>query len=117
MRRFGELLRARKIHLASVLTSETGKPIRQASGEIEAVGGRLDFFCENVEKALGEEVVLDGAAAGLIEKITYEPLGVVGNISAWNYPYFVGSNVFAPALLTGNAVMYKRGALVGVGDP
>jgi acyl-CoA reductase-like NAD-dependent aldehyde dehydrogenase len=34
-------------------------------------------------------------------------LGVVANISAWNYPYFVGSNVFLPALLTGNAVLYK----------
>jgi acyl-CoA reductase-like NAD-dependent aldehyde dehydrogenase len=32
---------------------------------------------------------------------------VIGNISAWNYPYFVGSNVFFPALLTGNAVLYK----------
>jgi acyl-CoA reductase-like NAD-dependent aldehyde dehydrogenase len=32
---------------------------------------------------------------------------VIGNISAWNYPYFVGSNVFVPALLTGNAVLYK----------
>ena len=41
------------------------------------------------------------------ESITYEPLGVIGNISAWNYPFFVGSNVFIPALLAGNAVLYK----------
>jgi acyl-CoA reductase-like NAD-dependent aldehyde dehydrogenase len=41
------------------------------------------------------------------EKIAHEPLGVIANISAWNYPYFVGSNVFVPALLTGNAVLYK----------
>ena len=41
------------------------------------------------------------------EQITHEPLGVVANISAWNYPYFVGSNVFVPALLAGNAVLYK----------
>ena len=37
--------------------------------------------------------------------------GVVANISAWNYPYFVGSNVFVPALLTGNAVLYKPSEL------
>ncbi len=37
----------------------------------------------------------------------HEPLGVVANISAWNYPYFVGSNVFVPALVAGNAVLYK----------
>ena len=41
------------------------------------------------------------------ERITHEPLGVIANISAWNYPYFVGSNVFVPALVAGNAVLYK----------
>jgi len=41
------------------------------------------------------------------EQIQHVPLGVVGNISAWNYPWFVGCNVIVPALLTGNAVLYK----------
>lgn len=41
------------------------------------------------------------------ERISYEPLGVVANISAWNYPYFVGANVFIPAILTGSSVLYK----------
>ena len=41
------------------------------------------------------------------EKIVYEPLGVICNISAWNYPWLVGVNVFIPALLGGNTVMYK----------
>jgi acyl-CoA reductase-like NAD-dependent aldehyde dehydrogenase len=41
------------------------------------------------------------------ERISHEPLGVIANISAWNYPYFVGSNVFVPALVAGNAVLYK----------
>jgi acyl-CoA reductase-like NAD-dependent aldehyde dehydrogenase len=43
----------------------------------------------------------------LEERISHEPLGVIANISAWNYPYFVGSNVFVPALIAGNAVLYK----------
>jgi acyl-CoA reductase-like NAD-dependent aldehyde dehydrogenase len=41
------------------------------------------------------------------EQIQHEPLGLVANISAWNYPWFVGCNVILPALLTGNAVLYK----------
>jgi acyl-CoA reductase-like NAD-dependent aldehyde dehydrogenase len=41
------------------------------------------------------------------EKIVYEPLGIIANISAWNYPYLVGVNVFIPALIGGNAVFYK----------
>jgi acyl-CoA reductase-like NAD-dependent aldehyde dehydrogenase len=44
---------------------------------------------------------------GMMERIEHVPLGVVGNISAWNYPWFVGCNVIVPALLTGNAVLYK----------
>ena len=44
---------------------------------------------------------------GMKEVIAHEPLGVIANISAWNYPYFVGGNVFIPALLAGNAVLYK----------
>ena len=43
----------------------------------------------------------------MVEKIEYEPLGVICNISAWNYPYNVGVNVWIPALLAGNAVIYK----------
>ena len=41
------------------------------------------------------------------EYVVKEPLGVIANISAWNYPYFVSSNVFIPALIAGNAVIYK----------
>ena len=58
-----------------------------------------------VELATGTETVFDDA--GMKEQIQHIPLGVVANISAWNYPWFVGCNVILPALLTGNAVLYK----------
>src|SRR5688572_484448 len=51
-----------------------------------------------------ETVFLDG---GMEEVIRHEPLGVIANVSAWNYPWFVGSNVYVPALLAGNTVVYK----------
>ena len=56
---------------------------------------------------LREEKVFADVKQNLEERISHEPLGVVANISAWNYPYFVGANVFVPALLAGNAVLYK----------
>ncbi|HEX6052415.1 MAG TPA: aldehyde dehydrogenase family protein, partial [Gemmatimonadaceae bacterium] len=108
VRRFGELLAERREPLAATLTSEMGKPIVQARNEIKAMQGRIDFFLEHTERAIADEVVHHSSKApALEERIRYEPLGVVANISAWNYPYFVGSNVFLPALLTGNAVLYK----------
>jgi acyl-CoA reductase-like NAD-dependent aldehyde dehydrogenase len=105
IRRFRDLLVTRREDLARTLTSEMGKPITQSRNELQATPGRLDFFLETTPDVLREETVL--RREELEETITREPLGVVANVSAWNYPYFVGSNVFVPALLTGNAVLYK----------
>ncbi len=107
MTAFREQIRARRDELAKILTSEVGKPITQSRNELNGVLGRIDFFVNNAARVLKEEIVFADRGEKLEEKITWEPLGVVANISAWNYPYFVGANVFVPALLTGNAVLYK----------
>jgi acyl-CoA reductase-like NAD-dependent aldehyde dehydrogenase len=105
IRRLRDLVKARTPELAPTLTREMGKPITQSRAELRALDERLGFFLEHAAQALAPEDVLD--REGLRERITHEPLGVVANISAWNYPYFVGANVFVPALLAGNAVLYK----------
>jgi len=105
IKRFSELLEKNIEELASILTSEVGKPLQQSSNEINSARARIKWLTENAEKYLSDEVMSSGN--GMEEKISYEPLGVVCNISAWNYPYLVGVNVFIPALLAGNAVMYK----------
>jgi acyl-CoA reductase-like NAD-dependent aldehyde dehydrogenase len=102
---FAGAIAQRKEELATLLTSEMGKPIAQSRNELIALQSRLKFFLAGVEKAVADEVVHD--ERGWVERISHEPLGLVANVSAWNYPYFVGSNVFVPALLTGNAVLYK----------
>ena len=103
--RFRELVVRDAERLAHVLTTEVGKPITQARNELKGVLPRIDFFLEEAAHALRSERVSNDA--GMEERISHEPLGVVANISAWNYPWFVGSNVFVPALLAGNSVLYK----------
>ncbi len=95
--------------LAATLTQEMGKPVGQAKNEINGLLGRIDFFLEQAERSTADEHVFDGG--GMHEQIAHVPLGVVANISAWNYPYFVGCNVIVPALLTGNVVLYKPSEL------
>src|SRR5215208_1485884 len=73
--------------------------------ELKGLLGRLDFFIGMVQPITATETVFD--EGGMNERIEHLPLGVVANISAWNYPWFVGCNVIVPALLTGNAVLYK----------
>ncbi len=93
--------------LARTLTDEVGKPIRQSRNELNGLLTRLDFFLAEAARSLRAETVLADHDAKLEERISHEPLGVIANISAWNYPFFVGSNVFVPALVAGNAVLYK----------
>lgn len=103
--KFNELMLADVDKIAADLTSEVGKPLDQAKGEINGGIGRSQYFVDNGAQYLADEwAVTDG---GTKEKITYEPLGVIANISAWNYPILVGINVFIPALIGGNAVLYK----------
>jgi len=105
LKKFSELLDQQKDHLASVLTSEMGKPLQQARNEINGARTRIKWLTDNASRYLSDEVMNSGG--GMEEMISYEPLGVICNISAWNYPYLVGVNVYVPALLAGNAVMYK----------
>jgi acyl-CoA reductase-like NAD-dependent aldehyde dehydrogenase len=107
IRRFNELLIDHAESLAQQLTSEMGKPIKQARAEVGTTSSRIGYFLDQVEIVLATETLLQDSTLGLKEQISHEPLGVIANISAWNYPFFVGSNVFIPALLAGNAVLYK----------
>ena len=103
--RFSDLLVQNIETLAAILTSEVGKPLQQSRNEINGARTRIAWLAANAEKYLSDELMTDEKT--LKEKISYEPLGVICNISAWNYPYLVGVNVFIPALLGGNSVMYK----------
>ncbi len=91
--------------LAAIMTCETGKPISMSRNELNGLLGRIDFFLNEVDASTVTQTVFNDG--GMQEEIEHTPLGVVANISAWNYPWFVGGNVFIPALLTGNAVLYK----------
>ncbi len=105
LKQFSETLESNIDSLASLLTTEVGKPLQQSRNEISGARIRIKWLTENAEKYLNEELMTE--EKGLEEKIAYEPLGVICNISAWNYPWLVGINVFVPALLAGNAAMYK----------
>lgn len=103
--KFGDLVLDNVEGLAALLTSESGKPIQQSINEIKGAQNRVVHLQGAARQWLKDEVmVAEGATK---EHIVYEPLGVIANISAWNFPYNVGYNVFLYALVSGNAVCYK----------
>ena len=114
IRRFRNLLVERKDALSVTMTGETGKPINMSRNEVGATPARVDFFLDHVAQLMAPQTrdlqpaqALVPGAGDMEEFVTHSPLGVVANISAWNFPYFVGTNVFIPALLTGSSVLYK----------
>ena len=105
IKKFCELLKENANEVATTLTNEMGKPLSESLGEINGAIYRTTFFIEHVKETTADKHVYDDGTTK--EVLRYEPLGVISNISAWNYPLLVGVNVFIPALLTGNAVLYK----------
>lgn len=105
LQEFSALLAENLEPLASVLSGETGKPLQQARNEINGARTRISWITQHAGQYLSDEVMTQQDS--IEERIAYEPLGVVCNISAWNYPFLVGVNVFVPALIAGNAVLYK----------
>lgn len=105
IKRFHDLIEKNQESLAHDLCAEVGKPIQEAMNELNGARTRIRFFIENSAQWLKTAPIrVDGTTA---ESISFDALGVIGNISAWNYPYLVGVNVFIPALIAGNAVLYK----------
>jgi acyl-CoA reductase-like NAD-dependent aldehyde dehydrogenase len=107
MRSFRALLEAEAEECARITTREVGKPITQSRNEVRAVLERIEWNIEHVGAVIGARSVTAGGGRPVEERVTHEPIGLVAHISAWNYPYFVGLNTIIPALLTGNAVLYK----------
>lgn len=104
---FAEVLEEKRDIWAEDLSREMGKPLPQARGEFSAVVKRIQFFTEAARTELIPRLAHGKTGGALWEEVSPEPLGVIANISAWNYPVFVGVNVFVPALLAGNVVVYK----------
>jgi acyl-CoA reductase-like NAD-dependent aldehyde dehydrogenase len=105
IKKFQELLIKNAKVLGSEMSLETGKPKSEAIGEVNGAAGKCEFFIQEAQQVLEKELVHDDGSTK--EYLDYDPLGVIANISAWNYPYLVGVNIFVPALIAGNAVMYK----------
>lgn len=99
---------------ALAITEMMGKPLAQAKGEFGGMKARTLAMCALAERTLADDVV--EASDGFRRFIRHEPLGVVLDIAAWNYPLLVTVNVVVPAVLAGNAVLIKHApqtALVG----
>ena len=100
--------RTNKERVARDITLQMGKPIAQARNEVDGMCQRAEHMMAIAADALKAEVLPE--EQGLVRRIEHEPLGVVLNLAAWNYPLLIAVNVVVPALLAGNVVLLKHSA-------
>ena len=103
-----EAFGARRDEIALDLTRQMGKPIAQAQREVDAMMDRARAMIALAPGALADERLPE--KAGFSRFIRHEPLGVVLDIAAWNYPLLIAVNVVVPAVLAGDAVVVKHSA-------
>ena len=95
--------------VALEITRQMGKPLAEASREIETMIDRAETMGRLAPGALADEPL--PPKEGFARFIRHEPLGVVLDVAAWNYPLLIAVNVIVPALLAGNAVLVKHARL------
>lgn len=104
--RFVDAFDAMAEEAARDITRQMGKPIGQARGEVQGMLGRARHMIAIAEDALKDEYLPE--KDGFVRYIRHEPLGVVLDVAAWNYPLLIAVNVVVPAVLAGNAVIIKH---------
>ncbi len=110
---FAQELRKSKEELARAMTKEMGRPIKDARPEVEKCAWVMDYFADNGNIFLHDESVNTDARKSTI---TFEPLGVVGSIMPWNFPYWQALRFAAPSLMAGNTIVLKpASATMGCG--
>ena len=96
--------------LADAVVAESGKPrVEALFADIFVAVDTADFFAKNAERLLQPERVPHHSLAAKAKSgsLTYEPLGVIGIISSWNYPLAIPLSQIIPAITAGNAVICK----------
>lgn len=93
--------------IARNVTLQMGKPLAQARGELNTLFDRARQSIADAPATLAPDVL---PKENFIRRIEHEPLGVVFDIAAWNYPLIIPINVIVPALLSGNVVVIKHSA-------
>ncbi len=99
-----EHLRANRDSLAGVATREMGKVAKEAAGEIEKCAWTLEFYADHAASFLHEEVLNTDARKSFL---VFEPIGVIGAIMPWNFPYWQVLRFAAPTLMAGNTIVIK----------
>ncbi|MGN6355339.1 MAG: NAD-dependent succinate-semialdehyde dehydrogenase [Parafilimonas sp.] len=99
------LLLERKEKLATLMTNEMGKVVKEAVAEVEKCALGCNYYAENAQQFLQDEIVKTGYKKSFV---TYQPLGAIFAIMPWNFPLWQVFRFAAPTLMAGNVALLKH---------
>jgi len=108
LRRFFDLMMENQHDLGVILTSEQGKPLAEAKGEVAYGASFIEFFGEQAKRIYGETI--PGHQRDKRIMVIKQPIGVVGSITPWNFPNAMITRKAAPALAAGCAFVGRPAA-------
>ncbi|NOZ11372.1 MAG: NAD-dependent succinate-semialdehyde dehydrogenase [Gammaproteobacteria bacterium] len=109
MKKAAAQLRAEADRYAGIITLEMGKLKKEALGEIEKCAWVCDYYADNAEQFLADEVIESDAQRSLV---AYQPIGTVLAVMPWNFPFWQVFRFAAPGLMAGNTGVLKHASNV-----
>ncbi len=104
LNRTAALIRNDADRLARIETLESGKPLREARGDIETAAGYFEYYAGMADKLQGDSIPL---GKDFMSFTLHEPVGVTAHIIPWNFPLVTTARGVAPALAAGNTAVVK----------
>lgn len=108
LRNLSSMLLLRKKEYATIITNEMGKPISESIKEIEKCSWVCNYYADNGKKFLERERIETDAKDSYVQ---FDPLGVIGCIMPWNFPFWQVLRFCVPALIVGNTVVLKHSSV------
>jgi lactaldehyde dehydrogenase/glycolaldehyde dehydrogenase len=105
LRAIAAKIRANEAALARTITEEQGKVLGLATVEVRFTADYLDYMAEWARRIEGEIIPSDRPGETIL--LFRQPIGVIGGILPWNFPFFLIARKMAPALVTGNTIVIK----------
>jgi succinate-semialdehyde dehydrogenase/glutarate-semialdehyde dehydrogenase/succinyl-CoA reductase len=97
-------LRKNKENLARIATKEMGKVIKESRAEVEKCAWVVDYYADNGQIFMKEEIINTDARKSVV---AFQPIGVIGSIMPWNFPYWQAIRFASPSLILGNTIVLK----------
>jgi len=109
MLKAAQVLRNNKKKYAEIMTIEMGKAISQSLAEVEKCAWVCEYYAENAEQILKEEIIKTEASKSYVR---FDPIGIVLAVMPWNFPFWQVFRFAAPALMAGNVGLLKHASNV-----